>query len=172
MGEKYKFHPICHNKISREHFFRSRFQAMVSNACTYLQDFVLHLPPMPCSSPTRLPSFSFFPFHFCRTYLALGIGHFIRPTPFTWILKAPFVFASKEVQKRFGSNAFCCDCPQSCGHAAISQQIKGAEQFLEARKHATPQMPGPASSDRRSKMHHHCRMAYFCRICVCRVELL
>lgn len=70
------------------------------------------------------------------------------------------------------SNAFCCDCPQSCGHAAISQQIKGAEQFQEARKHAMPQMPGPASSDRRSKIQHHYRMGYFCRIYVCRVELL
>lgn len=143
----------------------------MSIACTYLKDFVLHLPPIPCSSPTRLPSFSFSPLHFCHTYLTLGIGHLMRPTPITWSLMAPFVLASKEVQKRFGSNAFCCDCPQSCGHAAISQQIKRAEQFLEARKHARPQTPGPASNDRRSKIHHY-RMAYFCRICVCKVKQL
>lgn len=89
-----------HDSIS----FEADFKPLVSIACTYLKDFVLHLPPTPCSSPTRLPSFSFSPFHFWHTYLTLDLGHFMRPTPITWSLTAPFALASKEVQKWFGSN--------------------------------------------------------------------
>lgn len=57
------------------------FKLLVGIACTYLQDFALHLHPVPCSSPTRLPSFVFSPFHLCCTCLTSGVGHFTRPTP-------------------------------------------------------------------------------------------
>lgn len=81
------------------------FKLLVSIACTFLQDFALHLLPMPCSSPTRLPSIVFSPFHLYCTCLTLGMGHFKWPTPnFMDFASVPFALGSRNVQEQLKSN--------------------------------------------------------------------
>jgi len=50
---------LLHANVQVSTSVEAYFKLLVGTACTYVQDFALHLLPMPCSSPTRLPGFVF-----------------------------------------------------------------------------------------------------------------
>lgn len=88
-------------KVQLSTSLEAYFKLLVGIDCPSLQDSVLHLLPMPCSSPTRLPSFVFSPFHLCCTCLTLGVVRFTWSTPNSMdFASVPVTLGSRYVQEQ------------------------------------------------------------------------